>query len=53
MFSGLYRTPFRHHQFDALPYEAPCAGPSLLALLKSLLRRLFHRASAGTGLPAK
>lgn len=42
MYFGLYRTPLRHHQFDVLPYEAPCAGPGLLDLLKSLLRRLFH-----------
>lgn len=41
MFFGLYQIPRRHHQFDALPYEAPCAGPSPLALLRALLRRLF------------
>ena len=42
MYFGLYQLPRRHHQFDALPYEAPCAGPSLLVLLNAFFRRLFH-----------
>lgn len=42
MYFGLYRIPSRQHQFDVLPYEVPCAGPSLAALLRTLLRRLFH-----------
>ena len=41
MYFGLYQAPSRH-RFDALPYEAPCAGPSLLTLPKALFRRIFH-----------
>ena len=42
MYFGLYQISNRHLEFDALPYEAPCAGPSLLTLLKALFRRIFH-----------
>jgi hypothetical protein len=41
MYFGLYQISNRHLEFDALPYEAPCAGPSLFARLKALFRRLF------------
>ena len=41
MYFGV-QTNQRHHQYDALPYEVPCAGPSLIVLLRALLRRLFH-----------
>jgi|HubBroStandDraft_6_1064221.scaffolds.fasta_scaffold8732045_1 hypothetical protein len=42
MYFGLYQISSRYQQFDALPYEAPCAGPSLLATLRALFRRIFH-----------
>jgi hypothetical protein len=43
MYFGLYQISNKHLQFDASPHEAPCAGPSLLGLLKALFRRLFHQ----------
>ena len=42
MYFGTYQIASRHREFDALPYEAPCAGPSLLARLRAWLVRVFH-----------
>ena len=40
MYFGIYQ--IRHREFDALPYEVPCRGPSLLARLTAFLRRAFR-----------
>jgi len=42
MYFGVYQISTRHPELNALPYEAPCAGPSLLTMIRALLRRLFH-----------
>jgi hypothetical protein len=42
MYFGLYQIASRHREFDALPYEAPCPGPSLFARLLALFRRALH-----------
>lgn len=42
MYFGTYQIASRHREFDALPYEAPCAGPSLFARLLAWLARVFH-----------
>ena len=41
MYFGLYQISNKHLRFDASPYAAPCAGPSLLGWLKAFFRRLF------------
>lgn len=42
MYFGVYQISSRHPELGALPYEAPCAGPSLLALVRALLHRIFR-----------
>ena len=42
MYFGIYQIASRHRDFDTLPYEVPCAGPSLLARLIAFLRHAFH-----------
>jgi hypothetical protein len=42
MYFGIYQIASRHREFDALPYEVPCAGPSLFARLLAFFRRAFH-----------
>ena len=42
MYFGVYQNSSRHQQFDTLPYEVPCKGPTLLEIVRALLRRVFH-----------
>ena len=42
MYFGLYQNSSRHQQFDTLPYEVPCKGPTLLETLRAIFRRIFH-----------
>jgi hypothetical protein len=42
VYFGTYQLPSRHREFDALPYEVPCAGPGFFATLRAILRRIFH-----------
>ena len=41
MYFGLYLNASQRPRYDALPFEAPCAGPSLLGILRALFRRIF------------
>ena len=42
MYFGTYQIASRHREFDALPYEVPCQGPSLIARLIAFLRRVYR-----------
>ena len=42
MYFGLYQVSSRHLQFEPLPYERPCQGPTLREMISALLRRIFH-----------
>jgi hypothetical protein len=42
MYFGVYQNSSRHQQFDPLPYEVPCKGPTLLEIVRAFLARLFH-----------
>lgn len=42
MYFGTYQLPSQHRQFDTLPYEVPCRGPSLFARLLAWFARVIH-----------
>lgn len=42
MYFGIYQLPSRHREFDALPYEVPCAGPGLFGRILAWVRRVFR-----------
>lgn len=46
MYFGTYQIASRHREFDTLPYEVPCAGPSLFARFRAQLSvwlaSIFH-----------